>query len=265
MEPNGGGAALTRYTGKKWDVRRWAALDNLRGLTLLSMIAYHACWDMVYLFGADWGWYRSAAAYVWQQSICWTFIFLSGFCWPLGSRHLRRGLEVFCGGLAVTAATVLVMPANRVVFGVLTLLGTCMLLLIPLERALRRVPSWAGLVGSASLFFLLRNVNRGYLGFESLRLCPLPTWLYRSLATAFLGFPPADFASTDYFSLAPWFFLFLAGYFANRLWRDRRRIPMGGSRVPVLSALGRYSLPVYLLHQPVVYGLLWGFVQLKST
>jgi len=65
--------------------------------------------------------------------------------------------------------------------------------------------------------------------------------------------------------LAPWFFLFLAGYFANRLWRDRRRIPMGGSRVPALSALGRYSLPVYLLHQPVVYGLLWGFVQLKST
>lgn len=108
-------------------------------------------------------------------------------------------------------------------------------------------------------------MNRGYLGFESLRLCPLPTWLYRSLATAFLGFPPADFASTDYFSLAPWFFLFLAGYFANRLWRDRRRIPMGGSRVPALSALGRYSLPVYLLHQPVVYGLLWGFVQLKST
>ena len=68
---------MRRYTGKKRDVRRWAALDNLRGLTLLSMIAYHACWDMVYLFGADWGWYRSAAAYVWQQSICWTFILLS--------------------------------------------------------------------------------------------------------------------------------------------------------------------------------------------
>lgn len=251
---------MTRYTGKKWDVRRWAALDNLRGLTLLSMILYHACWDMVYLFGASWGWYRSAGAYVWQQSICWTFILLSGFCWSLGSRPLRRGLEVFGGGLAVTAATLLFMPENRVVLGVLTLLGSCTLLMVPLERRLRLVPAWTGLGCSAALFLLLRNVNAGCLGFEGLRLVSLPAWLYRDLATAFLGFPPADFFSTDYFSLAPWLFLFLTGYFANRLWRERRRIPTGGSRVPVLNFLGRYSLPVYLLHQPVVYALLWVFL-----
>lgn len=251
---------MTRYTGKKWDVRRWAALDNLRGLTLLSMILYHACWDMVYLFGASWSWYRSSGAYVWQQSICWTFILLSGFCWSLGSSPLRRGLEVFGGGLAVTAATLLFMPETSVVFGVLTLLGSCMLLMVPLERWLRRVPAWTGLGGSAALFFLLRNVNAGCLGFEGLRLVSLPAWLYRDLATAFLGFPPADFFSTDYFSLVPWLFLFLTGYFANRLWRERRRIPTGGSRVPGLNFLGRYSLPVYLLHQPVVYALLWVFL-----
>ena len=36
--------------------RSWriAALDTLRGLTLVSMIAYHTCWDLVYLFGMDW-------------------------------------------------------------------------------------------------------------------------------------------------------------------------------------------------------------------
>lgn len=248
---------MTRYTGKKRDVRRWAALDNLRGLTLVSMIAYHACWDMVWIFGADWGWYRSAGAYVWQQSICWTFILLSGFCWPLGSRPLRRGLEVFGGGVLITAATLLLMPQNRVVFGVLTLLGTCMLLMIPLDRALKRLPARAGLAGSALLFLLLRDVNGGWLGFESLRLARLPSWLYRDLATAFLGFPPTGFYSTDYFSLLPWFFLFSAGYFLNRLWRERRRIPAGGSRIPGLSALGQHALPVYLLHQPVIYGALW--------
>ena len=258
---------MRRYTGKKWDVRRWAALDNLRGLTLVSMIAYHACWDMVYLFGASWGWYRSAAAYVWQQSICWTFILLSGFCFSLGSRPLQRGLEVFGAGLLVTAVTLLFMPANRVVFGVLTLLGSCMLLMVPLERWLRRVPAWAGLVGSAVLFWLLRDVNRGLLGRvgPSACLASLPAGLYRNLATAFLGFPPADFFSTDYFSLVPWLFLFLAGYFLNRLWQERWRIPAGGSRIPVLNFLGRYSLPVYLLHQPAIYGLLWGFTQLTGT
>lgn len=249
---------MRRYTGKnKWNARRWAALDNLRGLTLVSMIAYHTCWDMVYLFGMDWAWYRSPGAYVWQQSICWTFILLSGFCFSLGSRPLRRGLEVFGGGLLVTAVTLLFTPETRVVFGVLTLLGSCMLLMVPLERLFRQLPAWAGLTGSALLFFLLRNVNRGCLGFEGLSLSSLPAALYQNLATAFLGFPPAGFFSTDYFSLLPWFLLFLTGYFLNRLWRERRRIPAGGTRIPVLGALGQYSLPVYLLHQPVVYGLLW--------
>ena len=123
--------------------RRYQVLDTIRGCALVSMILYHAAWDLVNMFGVDWPWYRSFAAHVWQQSICWTFILLSGFCFSLGSKPLRRGLEVFCGGLLVTAVTLLVMPASRVVFGVLTLLGSCMLLMVPLERFLNRLPAWA--------------------------------------------------------------------------------------------------------------------------
>ena len=48
---------------------RLALLDSLRGLTLVSMILYHACWDAVYMLGADWVWYGSRAAYIWQKSI----------------------------------------------------------------------------------------------------------------------------------------------------------------------------------------------------
>ena len=69
---------------------RYALPDTLRGLTLLSMIAYHGCWDMVYIWGADWPWYHSTGAYLWQQSICWTFILLSGYSFSLGRRHWRR-------------------------------------------------------------------------------------------------------------------------------------------------------------------------------
>ena len=77
---------------------RSARLDAIRGWALVSMIAYHASWDLVYLFGLDWPWYHSFGAHVWQQSICWTFLLLSGFCWSLGRRQLRRGLTVFlCG------------------------------------------------------------------------------------------------------------------------------------------------------------------------
>ena len=46
---------------------RSGTLDTIRGLTLVSMIVYHACWDLVYLYRFDWGWYRSFWAGIWQQ------------------------------------------------------------------------------------------------------------------------------------------------------------------------------------------------------
>ena len=235
-------------TGK----RRWDGLDTLRGVTLISMIAYHASWDLVYLYGVRWPWYRSFGAYLWQQSICWTFILLSGYCLHLGRRRLRRGLMAFGGGALVSAVTVLLMPDSLILFGVLTLLGSATLLTIPLDPLLRRIPARAGLAGSFLLFLLLRDVNEGFLGFEGARLLALPRELYQNLFTAYLGFPPGGFHSSDYFSLLPWFFLFLTGYFLYPL---RRETP-GRLRLPAVTAMGRHSLLIYLLHQPVIYGLL---------
>ena len=233
--------------------RRYQILDTIRGLALASMVLYHAAWDLVYLFGADWPWYHGFAAHVWQQSICWTFILLSGYCWALGRRQLRRGLEVFLCGALITAATWYFMPGNLVYCGVLTLLGASSLLLVPLAPVLERLPAQAGAAGSFVLFLLFRDVNGGYLGFEGTRLAALPDGLYRDHLTALLGFPPADFFSTDYFSLLPWFFLFLAGWFLFRLRPEEAREI---SRVPVVTAMGRRSLLIYLLHQPVIYALL---------
>ena len=127
---------------------RSGTLDSLRGLTLVSMIASHTCWDLVYLYGFDWGWYRSFQAYVWQQSICCTFILLSGFCWQMGHHPLRRGLMSFLGGAAVSLATLLVMPEEPVRFGVLTFLGTAALLTVPLRPLLSRIPPRLGLAVS---------------------------------------------------------------------------------------------------------------------
>ena len=187
---------------------RSARLDAIRGWALVSMIAYHASWDLVYLFGLDWPWYHSFGAHVWQQSICWTFLLLSGFCWSLGRRQLRRGLTVFLCGAAITGVTWAFMPSNLVFWGVLSLLGASSMLLVPLEPLLRRVPARLGLCVSFAAFLILRDVHSGWLGFEGLRILPLPAGLYRNLFTACLGFPPDGFFSTDYFPLLPWFFLF---------------------------------------------------------
>lgn len=245
---------------------RYPFLDNLRGMTLLSMILYHAVWDMVYIFGAPWDWFHSPGAYLWQQSICWTFILLSGFCQGLtrpggasvrSLRAVKNGLTIFGAGLLVTAVTLIFMPGERVVFGVLTLIGSCMLLLVPLRKTLDRIPSAIGFTLAFLLFAFFKGVNGGWLGFLDIPLFRLPGWLYANLCTAYLGFPVADFYSTDYFSLLPWFFLYLAGYFLCRFLsrKGKPSLPVQGS-LPLFAFMGRHSLAIYLLHQPIVYGAL---------
>lgn len=76
---------------------RYALLDELRGLDLVSMMLYHGCWDLVNLFGIQADWYYGLPGHLWQQSICWVFILLSGFCAQLGHHTLRRGAQVFGG------------------------------------------------------------------------------------------------------------------------------------------------------------------------
>ena len=56
---------------------RYALLDELRGLDLVSMMLYHGCWDLVNLFGIQADWYYGLPGHLWQQSICWCL-----FCCP---------------------------------------------------------------------------------------------------------------------------------------------------------------------------------------
>ena len=242
---------------------RYHLPDSIRGLTLISMVLYHAVWDMVYLFDEGWSWYTSPAAFVWQQCICWTFILLSGFCFSLGRHGLRRGLTVLAASAAVTAVTVLFSPESRIFFGVLSLIGSAMVLLTPLKDLLRHVPPALGAAASFLLFLLTRWVATGAVVLPGRRLLALPAALYANWFTAYLGFPPPGFYSADYFPLLPWLFLYLTGVFLFPLLRRG-----GGTellsrfRCPPLEWLGRHSLALYLAHQPVIYGALWLFYAL---
>lgn len=271
--------------------KRYHILDSIRGITLISMIAFHTVWDLVYIFDVDWAWFETPIAYIWQQSICWVFIALSGFCWSLGGRKLRRGLIVLAAGFLVSLVTEVFMPDQRVRFGVLTLLGSSMLLMIPLDRLLRerkkssddscaskecpvegsiiggsvlKLPASAGLGASLLAFCLTRNVNDGNLGFESLNLAELHEALYKmGDAGNFLGFAESGFYSADYFSLIPWFFLFLAGYFGYYLAVQKGAMEKAAALKPLpkmfgwVDYIGRHSLIIYMLHQPVIYGVLY--------
>ena len=238
---------------KKKRRHRLGLLDSVRGLTLISMILYHAAWDAVYLLGADWSWYNGEMAYIWQQSICWTFILLSGFCIPFSRKPLT--LIVFACGALVTLVTCFVVPDQRVIFGVLTLIGSCMILLGILDGYLRHLGGTEIMAVSGLLFIITRCINEGFLGIWRLNLIQLPAGIYANLVTAYLGFPFKGFWSTDYFPILPWIFLYLFGYGLHQFLRERGllRGDFWKTRIPVLDFLGRHSLLIYLLHQPLLY------------
>lgn len=213
---------------------RCALLDELRGLDLISMMLYHGMWDLVYLFGVRAPWYGSWQGELWQQSICWVLF--------------------WCGAL-VTAVTLIFMPADAVWFGVLTLLGSAMIITGLLEKWLEKVPPVVGLAGSFFLFYFTRHAADGYLQLGHWLITP-PGFLYANYFTAYLGFYPFGFFSADYFPLIPWLFLFWTGFYLYHLVGKERLEPLHRSVCPPLGWMGRHSLLLYLLHQPVIYGVL---------
>lgn len=257
---------------------RYPQIDIIRGLCLISMIIYHAIWDMVYIYEVNWMWYQSRWAFVWQQSICWTFILLAGFCIPLSSGPVKHGVTVFGGGVLVTVVTLLVMPEQPIIFGVLTLLGTCMILVGSLNRILRkrltRMYAVCALIVNFLLFAFTYSVNDRFVGFFGVKIANLPDILYRNLFTTFWGLTEQGFFSTDYFSVIPWIFLFLIGYFAYFVLMGtdtevyvqnpaKRWLQKDNCRAA--AWMGRHSLFIYLIHQPVIYIVLWVVFHLHNA
>lgn len=251
--------------------KRFFLIDEYRGFWMINMILYHAIWDLVYIFGCNWQWYKSDMAFYWQQSICWSFILVSGFCWQMGKHKFKRGLQVFGAGIVITLATLIFMPDSRVIFGVLTLLGSSMLLMIPCDKIFSKVNPWIGAIASFGIFLFVYPVNDGYFGFGDVKVLDLPIELYSGWISTYLGFPMPGFWSTDYFSIVPWFFLYSVGYFAYCILfvgKESRgktfvKETMTKSICPPLGWVGRNALIIYMLHQPVVYGVLtiWNMIR----
>ena len=237
---------------------RLSLLDALRGFALLNMVLYHILYDVVYIFGHPIGWYQSAAGYVWEQFICWSFILLSGFCFSLGSRPIKRGLLVFGAGCVISLVTMFVMPEQRVRFGILSLIGCCMLLTRLCLPLMKRILPEIGILFCFALFCFTKALPFGGFGWGDTVLISLPDWLYSAQWLYPIGLPNSDFFSSDYFPLFPWLFLYWTGWFAFYMWRNVRNCKVLKIKIPVLDWLGRYSLWIYIIHQPIVYGILWG-------
>ena len=242
---------------------RFGMLDGLRGFALANMIIYHTLYDIVYIFGHPMAWYQGTAGYLWQQSICWCFILLSGFCFSMGSRPLKRGAMIFAFGCAISLITAVVMPEQQVRFGILSLVGSSMMLTYLAEPFLKGVKPLLGLFICFGMFLITKSVPMGGIGVGDNIVSTLPHVLYQWEWGYPLGFPSAGFFSSDYFPLLPWLFLYWTGWYGKRVVGDLSRFSWLKPTPPILGWMGKNSIWLYLVHQPVVYIILFLLNQWK--
>ena len=222
-------------------------LDAARGLCILGMVLVHILYDLHTMLGLTFLQNSTLFEFVsdWGGVL---FFLISGICATLGSRSVRRGIIVFACGLLVSAVTFGMYALGFagkgmiIYFGVLHCLGICMLLW-PL---LKNTPVW--LLGVFAAALIAAGLAIPHRGFDT------GYWLLP------LGFMPHGFASSDFFPLLPFLGFFLLGAVLGRLLYQEKttRFPKVNARrgiVAFLTAVGRWSLPIYLLHQPVITGI----------
>ena len=235
---------------------RYHLIDALRGFALVNMVIFHLMYDIFNIFSADTGWNSEPLTIIWERFICCSFIILSGVSFNFSHRPFKRGIILNACGFLITVVTVLVIPSQAVWFGILNFLGCAMMLAYPLKEYLEKIKPVVGAVCSLLLFALLYGVPDGYVGFFGIELFSLPEFLYGIKALAFIGFPSADFHSTDYFPIIPWIFLFIFGYFAWRAIKNCNADRFFKRRIPFFDFIGRHTLIIYILHQPIIMGIL---------
>lgn len=226
-------------------------LDEIRGLCILLMVAYHIAFDLVFLFDVNIPAFHWPLLAFLQPLVAGIFIFISGIACRYSRSNLKRGLQALGIGVGISFVTAWFMPEQMIWFGILHFLGVCMLLFVLVRPLLDRISVFAGLLGCAALFAVTVGVPNGYL-FG--RAVALPQWLYTVPGLFPLGFGGSG---ADYFPLLPWAFVFFAGAYMGTMF-VQSNMPAAFYRPHVkwLAAVGRHTLVIYVLHQPVAYGLL---------
>lgn len=230
---------------------RLAIVDIARGVAILAMVVYHLCWDLSYFrfiapdVGHDPEWVLFA------RSILAAFLFLVGVGLVLGHGRgirwrgfWRRWVFVLAGALIITAATWFTFPDSFVYFGVLHAIALFSLLGLGFVRT----PLWLAIV--AAIVFIAPT----FLFSDA---------LFNEKQWSWLGFWEIPPPTNDLVPVFPWFGAVLVGIIATRLllassWYGRLAAIAAGGRLPKLLAfLGRWSLLIYLLHQPILLGLVY--------
>lgn len=214
---------------------------------MVAMVVYHTAWDLSALALAP----VDVASPPWRlfaRATAATFLLLVGIGLVLAHRREVRPrafafrlARIAAAALAVTVGTYVAFPQSFVFFGILHNIALSSLLALPLAR-LGPVPAAA----AAIAFWAAPTLLAG------------PAFDARPLAALGLGTWLPD--TNDWVPVFPWTGFVFAGMAVGPLVPRRSRpAPAGprGALARAAAALGRHSLAIYLVHQPVIFGALW--------
>lgn len=244
--------------------RRICLLDELRGFSIILMVFFHAFYLIGWEYHVDFcrtlfDFFSPA-----QPVFAGLFIFICGISCNLSHNNWKRG--VLLAAAAALLSAVLwcavwwrMLSAGSVIwFGILHLLAVSILLYTLLRPVLKYIPPLLGLLLCLILFILCYHIPHGQGGWFGIR-----GWFTLAIPAAATDHPllyafglcPVSQCG-DYFPLLPWFFCFLGGSFTG-VWATRGQFPkwMYRNRFPWVATVGRHTLWIYLLHQPVLYVL----------
>jgi uncharacterized membrane protein len=229
---------------------RLAAVDAIRGIALLAMVVYHLAWDLADFQLVGWD---VAAGPIWRlfaRSIATSFLILVGVSLVLATRNgfkprpfLRRLAIIVIAAALVSFGTWWFAADAFAFFGILHMIAVGSVLALPFLL----LPSWLVAIAAVAVFlapYFLANPI-----FDA-------PWLW------WLGLVTETPRSVDYVPVFPWFAPILVGIVAGRLLLRygagsafARWQPADGAGRALVTA-GLWSLPVYVVHQPILIGLL---------
>ena len=230
-------------------------VDFLRGLSIILVIGYHLLYDLGEYVGIErfLGFSTDLSTVAWkvaQHFFAGLFIVLSGTSSTLTRSNVRRGLRLLAVSFAVTAVTYGFDPSSAVWFGILQLLAVSILVYgAAFEKAGPvACAAWGAVI--LALGAALPVLKKGLtIRFD---------WLLP------LGIHSPGFSSFDYFPLIPWLGVFLIGSALGKsVYAPKRSLLPWRLPQTFVNAAGRHSLLIYIVHQPVILGVLWALGLMK--
>lgn len=226
-------------------------LDLLRGIAIIYVMCYHLMYDLIFFGGMNLPFFFTDWWEIVHQFFLVVLFGVSGICAGFSKNVLKRGATLFLMGELLTIGTAILMPDDIIVFGVLSCFGAIMLIYGVISPFLKRLPNIVVFVVFTLLtvvFFDFARNETLFLLFTKIQL-DLPdniNYLYP------IGITASGFRSADYFPLIPYGFIFLAGTaFSDFVKNGQLPKFFYKAKLPVINFLGRHSLWVYIIHQPV--------------